>query len=71
MINPYNYSVYTFTLWNLDYLQAIVLIWQLWLLRINDLQKHKSLYTWELCDVITNFQCAQNLLFLRIINSKH
>ena len=28
-----------FTLWNLNYLQAIVLIWQLWLLRINDLQK--------------------------------
>ena len=28
-----------FTLWNLNYLPAIVLIWQLWLLRINDLQK--------------------------------
>ena len=28
-------------LWNLNYLQAIVLISQLWILRINDLQKHK------------------------------
>ena len=40
------------------------------MLRINDSQKHKSLYTWELCDVIINFQCAQDLLFWRIINSK-
>ena len=43
------------TLWNLYYLQAIVLIWQLWMLRINDPQKHKVLYTWELYDVIINF----------------
>ena len=37
-----NYTVCikkNFTLWNLNYLQAIVLIWQLWMLRINDLQK--------------------------------
>ena len=59
-----------FTLWNLNSLQAIVLSWQLWMLRINDPQKHKSLYTWELSDVIINFQCVQDLLFLRIINSK-
>ena len=44
-----------FTLWNLYYLQAIVLIWQLWMLRINDPQKHKVLYTWELYDVIIHF----------------
>ena len=31
------------------------------MLRINDLQKHKVLYTWELYDVIINFQCVQNL----------
>ena len=33
------------------------------MLRINDPQK-----TWELYDVIINFQCVQDLLFLRIIN---
>ena len=45
------YSVYikkNFTLRNLNYLQAIVLIWQLWMLRINDPQKQKVLYTLEL-----------------------
>ena len=43
------YSVYqkNFTLWNLSYLQAIVLIWQLWMPRINDPQKHKILYKWN------------------------
>ena len=43
------YSVYkkNFTLWNLNYLQAIVLIWQLWMLRINGPQKHKVLYSWD------------------------
>ena len=40
------------------------------MLRINDPQKHKVLYTWELYEVITNFQCVQDLVFLRIINSK-
>ena len=54
----------------LYYLQAIVLIWQLWILRTNDPQKHKILYTWQLYDVIINFQCVKDLLFLRIINSK-
>ena len=41
------YSVYkkNFTLWNLNYLQAIVLIWQLWMLRINDPQKHGNYMT--------------------------
>ena len=28
------------------------------MLRINDRQKHKVLYTWELYDVIINFQCV-------------
>ena len=41
------------------------------MLRINDLQKHKVLYTRELYDVIVNFQCVQDLLFLQIIESKH
>ena len=41
------------------------------MLRINDPQKHKDLYTWELYDVIINFWCLQDLVFLRIINSKH
>ena len=59
-----------FTIWNLNCLQAVVLIWQLWMLRISDPQKHKVLYTWELYDVIINFQCVQDLLFLRIINLK-
>ena len=40
------------------------------MLRLDDPQKHKVLYTWELYDVIVNFQCVQDLLFLRIINSK-
>ena len=40
------------------------------MLRMNDPLKHKVLYTWELYDVIINFQCVQELLFLRIINSK-
>ena len=40
------------------------------MLRINDPQKRKVLYTWELHDVIINFQCVQDLLFLRIINWK-
>ena len=39
------------------------------MLRINDQQKHKVLYTWELNDVIINLQCVQDLSFLRIINS--
>ena len=45
-----NYSVYkkNFTLWNLNYLQAVVLIGQLWLLQINHPQKQKVLYTLEL-----------------------
>ena len=30
------------------YLQAVVVIWQLWMRRINDLQKHKVLYTVEI-----------------------
>ena len=42
-------------LWNLNYLKTVLLIWQLWMLRINDPQKHKDLYTWELYDVIINF----------------
>ena len=37
---------------------------------INDPQKHKILYTSELCDIIINFQCVQDFLFLWIINSK-
>ena len=37
-----------FTPWNLNYLQAVVLTWQFWILRINDLQKHKVLYTLEI-----------------------
>ena len=41
------------------------------MLRINDPQKHKVLYTWELYEVITNFQRVQDLVFLRIINSKN
>ena len=40
------------------------------MLRIGDPQKHKVLYTWDLYEVITNFQCVQDLVFLRIINSK-
>ena len=44
MATPLNRDVTTvykknFTLWNLNYLQAIVLIWQLWMLGINDPQK--------------------------------
>ena len=39
--------------------------------RINDPKKHKVLYKWELYDVIINFQCVQDLVFLRIINFKH
>ena len=27
-----------------------------------------AMYTWELYDVIINFQCAQGLLFLQIVN---
>ena len=37
------------------------------MIRINDPQKHKVLYTWELYDDIINYEC---ILFLRIINSK-
>ena len=33
------------------------------ILRINDPQKHKVLYTWELYDVIVNFQYVQDLAF--------
>ena len=40
------------------------------MLQINDLQKHKVLYTWELYDVIIDFQCVQDVLLLQIINSK-
>ena len=40
------------------------------MLQINDPQKHKALYTWELYDVIIDFHYVQDLLFLRIINSK-
>ena len=40
------------------------------MLGINDPQKHKVLYTWELYDAIFNFQRVQDLLFLRIINLK-
>ena len=68
-----HYSLYqkNITLWNLNYLQAIVLIWHLWMLRIYDPQKHIVLYTRELYDVIVNFQCVRDLnLFLQIINSK-
>ena len=32
------------------------------------LSKHKN--AWELYDVVSNFQCVQDLVFLRIINSK-
>ena len=39
-------------------------------LRINDPQKHKVLYKWELYDFIINFKCVQDLLLLRTINSK-
>ena len=35
-----------------------------------DRHHHKVLYTWELYDVIINFQCVHDLLFLRIMNSK-
>ena len=35
--------------------------------RINDPQKHKVLHTWELYDVIINFQHVQDLVPLRII----
>ena len=59
-----------FTLWNLNYLQAIVLIWQLWMLRINDPQKRNVLHTWELYDNITDCHCVEDLAFWRIINSK-
>ena len=31
------------------------------MLRINDLHKHKVLYTSELYDVVINFQCVQKL----------
>ena len=41
------------------------------MLRINDPQKHKVLYTWELYDVIINFHCVEDLVFLRIIHWKH
>ena len=41
------------------------------MLRINDPQKHKVFYTWELYDVIINFHCVQDLVFLRIIHSEH
>ena len=33
------------TLWNSNYLQAIVSVWRLWMLRMNDPQKHEVLYT--------------------------
>ena len=39
-------------------------------IRINDPQKHKVLYTWQLHDDIINYQYVEDLLFLRIINSK-
>ena len=29
---------------------------------MNDPQKHKVLYTWELYDVIINFLCVQDLV---------
>ena len=52
------YNVYKKTeLWSLNDLQAIVLIWQLWMLRINDPQ----LYTWALYDVVIDLQCIQDL----------
>ena len=57
------YSVYkkhNSKLWNLNYLQAIGLIWQLWLLPINDPQKHNVLYTWELYDVM----CIRRFVFV-------
>ena len=47
-------------------LQAIVYIWQLWMLRTYDAQKHKVLDTWELYGIFIKFQCVQNLVFLRI-----
>ena len=36
------------------------------MLRINDPQKHKALYTWSHVHII-NFQYVQDLVFLRII----
>ena len=33
-------------------------------------KKHKVLHKWELYDFIINFQRVQDLLLLRIINSK-
>ena len=35
--------------------------------RINDPQKHKVLHTWELYDIIINFQYVQDFVLLRII----
>ena len=55
-----------FTLWNLNYLQAIVFIWQLWLLRINDPQKQKVLYTLELNNNVIIIPFVHDLVFLRI-----
>ena len=53
-------------LWNSNWLRAVVLFWHFWMLRINDAQKRKVLYIWELYDVIINFQSVQVLVFLRM-----
>ena len=37
---------------------------------LNDSQKLKVLYTWEIKDVIIDFPSVQNFLFQRIISSK-
>ena len=33
------------------------------MLRINDPQKHKVFYTWELYDVMIDFQCAYDHIY--------
>ena len=41
------------------------------MLRINDPQKHRVLYIiYDVIIINIKFQCVQDLLFLRIINSK-
>ena len=41
------------------------------MVRINDPQKQKVLYTLEIKNNVILFPCVQGLVFLRIINSKY
>ena len=49
-----------------NYLYAVVLICQLWLLRIKGSQKHKVLYTWEFYSNVYKILCFYGLLIRNI-----